>query len=65
MSTAQHDVLLDRAGWSGRARLTCYEPGCNGATLIAQPYMSQSVWDEASAAFLDEHQCANPRVDRS
>lgn len=51
----QHRVVLDAAGPGARIRLTCYEPGCAGATLIAKPHMTQAIWDKESDAFLELH----------
>ena len=52
---SQHHVVLDAAGASARYRLTCTEPECDGATLIAQPFMNQETWDERCVAFLNLH----------
>ena len=50
----KHNVIEDRAGM-GHLRLTCTEPGCNGATLVRQPYMNDAQWGQALHVFKQAH----------
>lgn len=50
-----HDVEVDFVGVNARPRLTCMSKGCEGDTLVCQPYMDQAQWDEAVAAFKKKH----------
>ncbi len=63
--TENHDVLADHVGFNPRPRLTCYSSSCRLATLVAQPYMTQVIWDEKSTQFLSAHPCKNIRTERS
>lgn len=57
----EHEVLQDTAGWGGWPRLTCNSPGCDGATLVRQPYMTQVQWTAARERYLAAHPCAEIR----
>jgi hypothetical protein len=57
--SGEHDVRFDRVGLSGRARFSCYTPGCNTATLIHQPYMSVELMEQKVAEFLEQHPCSS------
>jgi hypothetical protein len=52
-----HDVVRDGAGFHNRTRLTCRTAGCNGATLLRQPFMTESQWQKAKTEFLRQHPC--------
>ena len=54
-----HDVHLDRVGLAQLERLTCINCGCNGATLVRRPFVSNAHWDRAAKEFLAEHPCAS------
>src|SRR3989344_1099400 len=54
-----HDVRLDYVGINGRARFTCYTEGCNGATIVRQPYMTFTVWEETTEHFSKKHPCSD------
>jgi len=54
MLLPDHDVRHDMAGFTARPRLTCYSPGCD-ATLVAQPYMTQAVFDAEVVTFMASH----------
>ena len=56
-----HDVVRDSAGFHQRTRHTCMFPGCNGATLVRQPYMTNTDWQQAADAFLKQHPCSDIR----
>lgn len=47
-----HDTRLDGAGFSNRARLTCYT--C-GQTCLRQPYMTQQYWTKKVNEFVAAH----------
>lgn len=49
----EHDVRHDTAG--GHVRLTCYSEACKEATLVAQPWMSQEVFDAKAVEFMAAH----------
>jgi hypothetical protein len=53
-----HDVRLDYVGLNGRARFTCYSEGCNGTTIVCQPYMTFYQWEEVTETFAKEHPCS-------
>lgn len=51
-----HDVVIDEAGFLQEAtRYTCRSPGCVDDTLVRQPYMTNSVWDEKVKEFRARH----------
>jgi len=52
-----HDVRLDRAGLAQLERLTCRKYGCNNASLVRQPFMSNADWDRKVKKFLAKHPC--------
>ena len=55
-STGAHDVQYDYAGFlQSHPRLTCYSRSCDGATLVAQPYMTQAIFDDKVREFLKVH----------
>lgn len=47
-----HDVVADYTGFGRRPRYTCNS--C-GETLVAQPHMTQRIWEEKEEVFLAEH----------
>ncbi len=49
----EHDVVRDSAGMAGYERLTCRT--CGDATLVRQPYMTDSVWAKKQSEFLSGH----------
>ncbi len=54
-----HDVRLDYVGMSSiRPRYTCYQPGCNGATLLSQPFMDDERWAKEKAVYFAFHPCS-------
>ena len=57
LSKKEHDVRLDYPGLNPRPRFTCYTEGCDGATLIRQPYMTFAEWEKATEEFADKHPC--------
>lgn len=57
--TTEHDVRADLAGWGDHRRLTCFTSGCNFATLVSQPWMSQAVFDQKVEEFLTAHPCSS------
>ena len=48
----QHDVEIDRVGWTGRERLTCHT--CKD-TLVRQPYMTDKEWANLKMQFENRH----------
>ena len=58
MAEKEHDVRLDYPGLIPKPRFTCYTEGCNGATLLRQPYMSFGQWEEATKEFSAKHPCS-------
>lgn len=61
----RHDVRSDKAGFNGRYdRLTCYTKECNGATLVAQPWMSQEVFNRKIDEFLAQHPCPREKIQK-
>ncbi|MCT7971262.1 hypothetical protein [Laspinema olomoucense] len=52
----KHQVVLDYAGFQENIpRLTCYSEGCNCATLVRQPYMSDLIWQNSVTQFQQLH----------
>lgn len=52
----EHDVVADHAGIFGNhPRYTCKT--CD-ETLVAQPYMTQIIWEEREEGFFQEHPTA-------
>lgn len=52
----KHQVVLDYAGFNENIpRLTCDSEGCNCATLVRQPYMSDAVWQNSVTRFQQLH----------
>lgn len=51
----EHNIVVDTAGFGNHHRLTCRTQGCNGATLIRQPYMTMAQWYEARSEFDVDH----------
>ncbi len=52
-----HGVELDYVGFGGYPRLTCMTPGCDGATLIRQPYMTAEQFSDKLKEYDKAHPC--------
>ena len=56
--TKNHDVRLDYVGMNSHPRFTCYSEGCNGATLVRQPFMDFQGWEKETEEFSAKHPCS-------
>jgi len=53
-----HNVRLDFVGFNeDRPRLTCFTDGCEGKTILRQPYMNNEQWKKVRDEFLASHPC--------
>jgi len=50
-----HDIRYDTAGWGSYPRVTCYTPECQGDTILRQPWMTETQWNEIRSKFLNNH----------
>ena len=54
--TENHLVVSDYAGFfENIPRFTCYNPECNCATLVRQPYMNNAIWNQKTDEFRQLH----------
>lgn len=57
----KHSVVLDYAGiFETLPRFTCYNPECNCATLVRQPYMNNAIWNRRVNEFRRSHSFHKP-----
>ncbi len=52
-TSTDHEIEFDTAGFNPRPRYTCYT--CEGATLVAQPWMDSDRWAEEKKKFFAVH----------
>lgn len=60
----QHDVEYDTVGFTHMQRFTCVSPGCDGATLVIQPWMrekGQEFCQQKADEFMEKHPCKKVR----